>query len=160
MKFLEQPFLMTQTQLLLKLAFLNTEEGKSAITAALSPPLSVTPGKNTSFQCEFHVGEEDKGVYEGVTVGIWERGAIFLTLLTLTTNETIVINPKLDQEVPEYQGRVHAKALSNKTSNTSVMSVEIKDVRESDRRSFGCSMYFGPFKGSLGAYVHIDVKRM
>ena len=140
--------------------FFNTEEGTSAITAALSPPLSVAPGENTSFQCEFHLGEEDKGVYDGVTVGIWERGGIYLTLLTLTRNEIIIINPKLDQEVPEYQGRVHAKALSNKTSNTSVMSVEIKDVRESDRRSFGCSMYFGPYRGLLGASVQIDVKRM
>ena len=99
-------------------------------------------------------------MYDGVAVGIWERGGIHLTLLTLTRNETIIINPKLDQEVPEYQGRVYAKTWSNKTSNTSMMSVEIKDVRESDRRSFGCSMYFGPYKGSLGAYLQTHVKRM
>ena len=106
------------------------------------------------------MGDEDKLVYDGVAVGIWERGGIYLTLLTLTRNETIIINPKLDQEVPEYQGRVHAKTWFNKTSNTSMMSVKIKDVRESDRRSFGCTMYFGPYKGSLGAYLQTHVKSM
>ena len=53
-----------------------------------------------SFQCEFHVGDKDKVVYDGITVGIWERGGILLTLLTLAKNETLIMNPKLDQEVP------------------------------------------------------------
>lgn len=127
------------------------------ITALPSSPLSVEPGRNASFHCEFHVGEADKSVYDGVTVGIWERGGIYLTLLTVTINQTLITNPKLDQEVPQYRGRVYAKTWTNKTSNTSVMSVEIEDIKESDGRSYGCSMYFGPFGEPLGASVTIDV---
>jgi len=138
----------------------EAESVKSAITAAPSPPLSAAPGANASFQCEFRVGELDNSVYDGITVGIWERGGIYLTLLTLTKHEALIVNPKLDQEVPEYRGRVHAKTWANRTSNTSMMSVEIEDIRESDRRSYGCSMHFGPFKKSLGASVRIGMQGM
>ena len=132
----------------------------SAITASPSSPLSVTPGGNMSFQCEFHVGDKDKVVYDGITVGIWERGGILLSLLTLTKNETLIMNPKLDQEVPAYHGRVFAKTWSNRTTNTSVMTIEINNIRESDRTCYGCSMYFGPFRGLLGAAVRLDIQGM
>ena len=147
-------------KLLFSVLYNSAESAKSAITAAPSPPLSAAPGANAPFQCEFRVGEEDKSVYDGITVGIWERGGIDLTLLTLTRNETLIVNPKLGQEVPGYRGRVHAKTWANRTSNTSMMSVEIENVTESDRRSYGCSMYFGPFKKSLGASVRIGVQGM
>ena len=147
-------------KLLFSILYNSAESVKSAITAAPSPPLSAAPGANASFQCEFRVGELDKSVYDGITVGIWERGGIYLTLLTVTKHEALIVNPKLDQEVPEYRGRVHAKTWANRTSNTSMMSVEIEDVRESDRRSYGCSMYFGPFKESLGASARIGVQGM
>ena len=122
------------------------------------PSLPVTPGKTATFHCEFHVREEDKALYEGVTVGIWQRGGIYLTLLTVTNEHNIVINPKLDTEGPEYIHRVHGYLSTNKTSNFSKVSVELTDVKESDERSYGCSMYFGPFREPLGASVTMDVQ--
>ena len=113
-----------------------------------------------SFQCEFHVGHKDKVVYDGITVGIWERGGILLTLLTLTKNETLIMNPKLDQEVPAYHGRVFAKTWSNRTTKASVMTIEINNIRESDRTCYGCGMYFGPFQELLGAAVRLDIQGM
>ncbi|XP_068732343.1 uncharacterized protein [Montipora capricornis] len=133
-------------------------ETKSAITAILSPPLSEAPGSNTSFRCEFQVGDPDKSVYDGITVGTWKRGGIYMTLLTLTKNETIILNPKLDQEVPKYIGRVQAKIWSIKTNNTSALSIEFRDLRQSDEKTYGCRMFFGPFQGSLGASVWINVE--
>ena len=122
------------------------------------PSLPATPGKTATFHCEFHVREEDKALYEGVTVGIWQRGGIYLTLLTVTNEHNIVINPKLDTEGPEYIHRVHGYLSTNKTNNFSKVSVELTDVKESDERSYGCSMYFGPFREPLGASVTIDVQ--
>ena len=81
-----------------------------------------------------------------------------MTLLTLTKNETIILNPKLDQEVPKYIGRVQAKIWSIKTSNTSALSIEFRDLRQSDEKTYGCRMFFGPFQGSLGASVWINVE--
>ena len=131
---------------------------KSTITAALSPPLSVASGGNASFYCEFRVGEDDKSLYDAVTVGLWEVGGIYRTLSTLTRHDSIITNPKLYQEAPEYHERVYASYLSNKTSNTSVISVVLDDVNVYHARSYGCSMDFGPFKEPVGTYVRIEVQ--
>ena len=68
------------------------------------------------------------------------------------------MNPKLHQEAPEYHERVHTSYHSNRTSNTSVISVVLADVEVSDTRSYGCSMDFGPFKEPVGTYVKIEVE--
>ncbi|XP_068691316.1 uncharacterized protein [Montipora foliosa] len=138
---------------------LRVEAGKiSAITATLSPPFSADPGSNNSFRCEFQIGDSDKSVYDGLAVGTWKRGGIYMTLLTLTKTKKIIFNPKLDQELPKYVGRVQAKTWSNKTSNTSTLLIEFRDVRQSDEKTYGCHMFFGPFQGSLGASVWINVE--
>ncbi|XP_068686392.1 uncharacterized protein [Montipora foliosa] len=134
------------------------EKGRSAITATLSPPLSAAPRSNASFRCEFQVGDSDKSVYDGITVGTWKRGGLYMTLLTLTNTKMIVLNPKLDQEVPKYVGRVQAKTWSNKTSNTSTLSIEFTDVRQSDEKTYGCRMFLGAFQGSLGASLWINAE--
>lgn len=131
---------------------------RSSITAALSPPLSVTPGGNASFYCEFYIDEVDKSLYDTVTVGLWELGSVYRTLSTLTKHSNLIMNPKLHQEAPEYHERVHASYLSNKTSNTSVISVVLLNVEVSDARSYGCSMDFGPFKEPVGTSVRIEVQ--
>lgn len=142
----------------LKIAIFLFTARKSSITAALSPPLSVTSGGNASFYCEFYIGEVDKSLYDAVTVGLWEVGGIYRTLSTLTKHDSIIMNPKLYQEAPEYHERVYASYLSNNTSNTSVISVVLADVKVSDARSYGCSMDFGPFKEPVGTYVRIEVQ--
>ena len=128
----------------------------SIIKALPSPP--APPGKTATFHCEFHVREEDKALYEGVAVGIWQRGGIYLTLLTVTNEHNIVINPKLDIEGPEYIQRVHGYLSTNKINNFSKISVELTDIKEYDERTYGCSMYLGPFREPLGASVTIDVQ--
>ena len=131
---------------------------RSSITAALSPPLSIASGGNASFYCEFYVGDIDKSLYDAVTVGLWELGDIYRTLSTLTKHNSIIMNPKLHHEAPEYNERVNVSYLSNTTSNTSVISVVLADVELSDARSYGCSMDFGPFKEPVGTYVKIEVQ--
>ena len=122
-------------------------------------PISVSPSKNVTFHCQFHVHEKDKAFYEGVTVGVWQRGGIQLTLMTSTSNIDIIINPKLDEEGPEYNDRVHALLSTNKTyNNTSTISVVLIDVNDSHERSYGCSMYFGPHKEPIGSSVSINVQ--
>lgn len=133
-------------------------ERKSAITATLLPQLAVAPGSNTSFLCEFQVGDSDKSVYDGITVGTWKRGGIYMTLLTLTKTKTIIPNPKLDQEMPKHVGRFWAKTSSSKTSNTTTLSVEFGDLKQYHEKIYGCRMFFGPFQGSLGASVWINVE--
>ncbi|XP_078379886.1 uncharacterized protein LOC144662814 isoform X1 [Oculina patagonica] len=131
----------------------------SFVTTLPSLPISVSLGKNATFYCQFHVHEKDKAFYEGVTVGVWERGAIILTLMTVTRKGDIIINPKLDKEGPEYSQRVHAHLSTNKSdSDTSILSVVLADVQESHKRSYGCSMYFGPYKEPIGSSVSIDVQ--
>ena len=57
------------------------------------------------------------------------------------------MNPKLAEEGPEYTDSVHALLSTNKTYNdTSIISVVLSDVNESHENSYGCSMYFGPYK--------------
>lgn len=69
------------------------------------------------------------------------------------------MNPKLDEEGPEYNQRIHAHLSTNKTNNnTSIISVVLADVKESHERSYGCSMYFGPYKEPTGSSVSIDVQ--
>ena len=58
----------------------------TTITALLSAPVSVSLGKNFTFQCQFHVHEKDQAFYEGVTVGVLQRGGISLTLMTVASN--------------------------------------------------------------------------
>lgn len=148
----------TKTFLFL-LVFSTFSERTSFITALPSVPISVSPGKNVTFHCQFHVHEKDKAFYEGVTVGVWQRGGIQITLMTVTSNRDIIINPKLDEEGPEYNDRVHALLSTNKTYNiTSTISVVLTDVNDSHERSYGCSMYFGPYKEPIGSSVSIDVQ--
>ena len=128
------------------------------MTTVWTPPLSVQPGSNASFQCQFYVGEADKPVFDHVTVGLWKRGGISLTLLTLTKRGNVIINPKLNKEAPLYGGRVHGRQWSNTTANTSGITVEIEHVEESDEGYYGCSIFFGAFKQVLGASVKINVQ--
>ena len=131
----------------------------SFIRALPSVPISVSPGQNVTFYCQFHVHENDKAFYEGVTVGVWQRGGISLTLMTVTSNSNIIINPNLQEEGPEYTDRVHALLSTNKTNNnTSVISVVLTEVSESHEKSYGCTMYFGPYKEPVGSSVTIDVQ--
>ena len=51
-------------------------ERTSFITALPSAPVSVSPGKNVTFHCQFHVHEKDKAFYEGVTVGVLQSWLI------------------------------------------------------------------------------------
>lgn len=133
-------------------------ERTSAMTTVWSPPLSVQPGSNASFQCQFYVGEADEPVFDYVTVGLWERGGISLTLLTLTKRGNVIVNPKLNKEAPLYAGRVHWRQWKNTTTNTSGITVKIEHVEESDEGFYGCSIFFGAFKGELGESVKIDVQ--
>ena len=128
------------------------------MTTVWSPPLSVQPGSNASFQCQFYVGEADEPVFDYVTVGLWERGGISLTLLTLTKRGNVIVNPKLNKEAPLYAGRVHGRQWKNTTTNTSGITVKIEHVEESDEGFYGCSIFFGAFKGELGESVKIDVQ--
>lgn len=128
------------------------------MTTVWSPPLSVQPGSNASFQCQFYVGEADESVFDYVTVGLWERGGISVTLLTLTKRGNVIVNPKLNKEAPLYAGRVHGRQWKNTTTNTSGITVKIKHVEESDEGFYGCSIFFGAFKGVLGESVKIDVQ--
>ena len=124
-------------------------------------PLLLKPtkqDKNVTFHCEFHVDEDDRALFDGVAVGVWERGEISLTLMTVTSNYNIVINPKLYQEGPEYNQRVYGYLSTNNTNNATRLTVELKDVTESGDRSYGCSMYFGPFREPLGSSLSIDVE--
>ena len=122
-------------------------------------PISTRPVKNVTFHCQFHVHEKDEAFYEGVTVGVWQRGRVALTLITVTSKRNVIINPKLHEEGPEYNDRVHALLSANKTNiNTSIISVELTDVNESHERSYGCSMHFGPYKEPIGSSVSIDVQ--
>ncbi|CAH3192271.1 unnamed protein product, partial [Porites evermanni] len=133
-------------------------ERTSAMTTVWSPPLSVQPGSNASFQCQFYVGEADEPVFDYVTVGLWERGGISSTLLTLTKRGNVIVNPKLNKEAPLYAGRVHGRQWKNTTTNTSGITVKIEHVEESDEGFYGCSIFFGAFKGVLGESVKIDVQ--
>lgn len=81
-----------------------------------------------------------------------------MTLLTLTKTKTIIPNPKLDQEMPKHVGRFWAKTSSSKTSNTTTLSVEFGDLKQYHEKIYGCRMFFGPFQGSLGASVWINVE--
>ena len=132
-------------------------EISSMITALPSLPIRATAGKSATFHCQFHVRKTDKALYEGITVGVWKRGGISLTLMTVTNEDNIAMNPKLDEEGPEYVQRVRGHLSTNKTNNASTILVELADVKESDERSYGCSMHFGPFREPLGASVSIDV---
>ena len=79
--------------------------------------------------------------------------------MTVTSNRNIIINPKLEEEGPEYNDRVHALLSTNKTNNyTSIISVVLTDVNESHQKSYGCSLYFGPYKEPVGSSVGIDVQ--
>ena len=79
--------------------------------------------------------------------------------MTVTSKGDIIMNPKLDSEGPEYSQRVHAHLSTNKTdSDTSLISVVLTDVKETHERSYGCSMYFGPYKEPIGSSVSIDVQ--
>ncbi|KAJ7381384.1 hypothetical protein OS493_001518 [Desmophyllum pertusum] len=139
---------------------LEVKERSSLITALPSLPISVRPGENATFRCEFHVLEKDKGHYAGVAVGIWGKGGITLTLMTVTSEGDVIMNPKLDEEGPEYIQRVHAQLSSNKTDSDtqSILSVVLADVTESHERSYGCSMFFGPFREPIGSFVSLDVQ--
>ena len=131
---------------------------RSMITAL---PLLLKPTrqeKNATFHCEFYVGEDDEALFDGVAVGVWERCEISLTLMTVTSNYNIVINPKLYQEGPEYNQKVYGYLSTNNTNNASRITVELADVTESSDRSYGCSMYFGPFREPLGSSLSIDVE--
>ena len=124
-------------------------------------PLQLKPtkqDKNVTFHCEFHVDEDDRALFDGVAVGVWERGEISLTLMTVTSSYNIVINPKLYQEGPEYNQRVYGYLSTNNTNNATRLTVELADVTESGDRSYGCSMYFGPFREPLGSSLSIDVE--
>ena len=68
------------------------------------------------------------------------------------------MNPKLDQEAPGYNGRVHATYRTNSTSNTSMILVVLTHVQESDERTYGCSISFGAFKEPIGSSVRIDMQ--
>ena len=134
-------------------------ERTSFITALPSAPISISPGKNVTFHCQFHVHEKDKAFYEGVTVGVWQRGGILLTLMTVASNRNVIINPKLAEEGPEYTDRLHALLSTNKTNNnTSIISVVLTDVNESHEKSYGCNMYFGPYKEPVGSSVSVVVQ--
>jgi len=134
-------------------------ERTSFVTALPSVPISVSPGKNATFHCQFHVHEKDKALYGGITVGVWQRGGISITLMTVTSNGNITINPKLEEEGPEYNDRVHALLFTNKTNiDTSIISVLLTEVNESHEKSYGCSMYFGPYKEPVGSSVSIDLQ--
>ena len=129
------------------------------MTAFPSLPIPATPGQNVTFHCEFHLHETDQDLYEGVAVGVWERGGISLTLMTVTSDKRIVVNPKLIEEGPEYVDRIYGHLSTNETRNdSSVISVELADVKKSDERSYGCIMYLGPFREPLGTSVAIDVQ--
>ena len=131
---------------------------RSMITAL---PLLLKPTrqeKNVTFHCEFYVGEDDEALFDGVAVGVWGRCEISLTLMTVTSNYNIVINPKLYQEGPEYNQKVYGYLSTNNTNNASRITVELADVTESSDRSYGCSMYFGPFREPLGSSLSIDVE--
>lgn len=130
------------------------------VIAFPSLPIRARKDKNLTFHCEFHVAAEDEELYEGVAVGVWERGEIALTLMTVTKEYSIVMNPKLYEEGPEYSQRVRAHLSTNNTSNTSKVLVELAEVKESDERSYGCSMYFGPFREPLGSSVSVYVEGM
>lgn len=133
----------------------------TALPSALqSLPIRARKGKNLTFHCEFRVAAEDEALYEGIAVGVWERGEIALTLMTVTKEYSIVMNPKLYKEGPEYSQRVRAHLSTNNSSNTSKVLVELAEVKESDERSYGCSMYFGPFREPLGSSVSVHVEGM
>lgn len=141
---------------------LEVEDTSSMITALPSAlqslPIRARKGKNLTFHCEFRVAAEDEALYEGIAVGVWERGEIALTLMTVTKEYSIVMNPKLYKEGPEYSQRVRAHLSTNNSSNTSKVLVELAEVKESDERSYGCSMYFGPFREPLGSSVSVYVE--
>ena len=80
--------------------------------------------------------------------------------MTVTKEYSIVMNPKLYKEGPEYSQRVRAHLSTNNSSNTSKVLVELAEVKESDERSYGCSMYFGPFREPLGSSVSVYVEGM
>ena len=130
----------------------------SMITAL---PIRARKGKNLTFHCEFRVAPEDEAQYEGIAVGVWERGEIALTLMTVTKENSIFMNPNLYEQGPEYSQRVRAHLSTNSTSNTLKISVELAEVKESDERYYGCSMYFGPFREPLGSFsVDVEGKKM
>ena len=79
--------------------------------------------------------------------------------MTVTSNRNVIINPKMEEEGPEYNDRFHALLSPNETNNnTSIISVVLTDVNESHEKAYGCSMYFGPYKESVGSSVSIDVQ--
>ena len=140
------------------MSFISAEKA-SFVKALPSLPISVRPGENATFRCEFHVRVQDKSHYDGVTVGVWELGGIVLTLMTVTSKGDIIVNPKLHEEGPEYVQRIHVHLSTNYTNDdVSVMSVVLTDVKESFERSYGCNMHFGPFKEPLGSSVSLEVQ--
>ena len=149
----------TVTKIFLFLLISPTFLERTSFITALPSAVSVSPGKNVTFHCRFHVHEKDKAFYDGVTVGVLQRGGISLTLMTVASNRNIIINPELAEEGPEYNQRVHALLSTNKTNNdTSIISVVLSDVNESHEKSYGCSVYFGPYREPVVSSVSIDVE--
>ena len=149
----------TVTKIFLFLLISPTFLERTSFITALPSAVSVSTGKNVTFHCRFHVHEKDKAFYDGVTVGVLQRGGISLTLMTVASNRNIIINPELAEEGPEYNQRVHALLSTNKTNNdTSIISVVLSDVNESHEKSYACSMYFGPYKEPVVSSVSIDVE--
>ena len=149
----------TVTKIFLFLLISPTFLERTSFITALPSAVSVSPGKNVTFHCRFHVHEKDKAFYDGVTVGVLQRGGISLTLMTVASNRNIIINPELAEEGPEYNQRVHALLSTNKTNNnTSIISVVLTDVNESHEKSYGCNMHFGPYREPVVSSVSIDVE--
>ena len=126
---------------------------------AFSSQEALRSGENASLLCDFYVHDKDKPVFKGVILGLCARGGISLTLVSLTKEDRLIVNPDLDQEGPDYLYRTEATQQGlNKTSNTTRVSLVLRNVTVAEDGVYGCFMDFGPFREPIASLVDIEVK--
>ena len=124
------------------------------ISRLSSDPVRAFQGSIATFQWTLSENLTSRPDFEGLVFGLWKNGYLATYITTVTRNERIIPNPGLEEEAPQFDGRVQWKGDLSK----SLAAFQISQVSSEYQMDYGIVLNFGPYTDAPSDSVSLEVK--